>query len=106
MLVTLALGCTTVFISMGIQVAAVIYMLRYLIKIFKDAANQSTGFWFEAYVIGVVLLMLFVGHLLQAGIWALLFMYLVEFSDFQTAFYHSVVNFASRGYGDIVMSEK
>jgi hypothetical protein len=28
-----------------------------------------------------------------------------EFSDFLTAFYHSMVNFASLGYGDIVMSE-
>ena len=33
-------------------------------------------------------------------------MYLNEFNDFLTAFYHSAVNFASLGYGDIVMSEK
>ena len=33
-------------------------------------------------------------------------MYLGEFSDFATAFYHSMVNFASLGYGDIVMSER
>jgi hypothetical protein len=29
-----------------------------------------------------------------------------EFPDFDTAFYHSAVNFASLGYGDIVMSER
>jgi len=39
-------------------------------------------------------------------IWAMLFMYLGEFNDFLTAFYHSTVNFASLGYGDIVMSER
>ena len=54
----------------------------------------------------MVLLILFVGHLVQIAIWATLFMYLGEFSDFLTAFYHSTVNFASLGYGDIVMSEK
>ena len=29
-----------------------------------------------------------------------------EFKDFATAFYHSVVNFTTLGYGDLVMSEK
>ena len=33
-------------------------------------------------------------------------MYLGEFQDFATAFYHSTVNFASLGYGDLVMSEQ
>jgi len=34
------------------------------------------------------------------------FMNLGEFTDFATAFYHSTVNFATLGYGDLVMSEK
>ena len=29
-----------------------------------------------------------------------------EFKEFATAFYHSVVNFTTLGYGDLVMSEK
>jgi hypothetical protein len=29
-----------------------------------------------------------------------------EFTDMETAFYHSVVNFTSLGYGDIVMSPR
>ena len=49
---------------------------------------------------------MFVGHILQITIWALLFLLLQEFTDFTTAFYHSTVNFASLGYGDIVMSER
>jgi len=35
-----------------------------------------------------------------------LFVQLGEFTDFELAFYHSVVNFTSLGYGDIIMSEK
>ena len=54
----------------------------------------------------LVFLVLFAGHVLQFALWAALFMYLGEFKDFDTAFYHSVVNFTSLGYGDIVMSEK
>ena len=37
---------------------------------------------------------------------ALLFLVFAEFQDFATAFYHSTVNFATLGYGDIVMSER
>lgn len=106
MLLNLLLGCATVFISMGIQVAVVVYMIRYLIKLMSREDRKTASFGFDTYVISVVLLMLFVGHLVQIAIWACLFMYIGEFSDFLTAFYHSAVNFASLGYGDIVMSEK
>ena len=44
--------------------------------------------------------------MVQFAVWAFLFLSLGEFSDFASAFYHSVVNFTSLGYGDIVMSEK
>lgn len=106
MLVNLLLGCATVFVSMGIQVTFVVLMLRYLIKIMARPDRNTEGFAFDTYVISLILLMLFAGHLLQIAIWAILFQYLGEFSDFLTAFYHSAVNFASLGYGDIVMSEK
>ena len=57
-------------------------------------------------LVSTVLLVLFAGHVLQFVVWASLFLYLGEFSNFDSAFYHSVVNFTSLGYGDIVMSEK
>ncbi len=106
MLINLLLGCGTVFITMGIQVTVVVLMLRYLIKIMARADRDTESFSFDTYALSLILLMLFAGHLFQIAIWAILFMYLGEFSDFLTAFYHSTVNFASLGYGDIVMSEK
>jgi hypothetical protein len=44
------------------------------------------------------------GHLLEMGFWAVLFMICGEFSDFGTAFYHSAVNCTSLGYGDLIMT--
>ena len=44
------------------------------------------------------------GHLLEMGFWAVLFMVCGEFSDFGTAFYHSAVNYTSLGYGDLIMT--
>ena len=106
MLVPLLLGWLAVIISMAIQVTAVVVMLRYLMRIVSEPSNANAGILFDCYVISIVLLVLFTGHLLQVGAWATLFQALNEFSDFQTAFYHSMVNFTSLGYGDIVMSER
>jgi hypothetical protein len=53
-----------------------------------------------------VMVMLVLGNLLQGALWALLFMGLGEFHQFREAYYHSLVNFATLGYGDIVMSDR
>ncbi len=106
MLIPLLLGGATVLISMAIQVTVVVLMLRYLINILNHKDYNTDGFGSDTYIISMVLLILFAGHLVQIAIWAVLFMFLGEFNDFQTAFYHSTVNFTSLGYGDIVMSER
>ena len=53
-----------------------------------------------------IMLLMAVGNFIQTAIWAGLFVMLGEFADFSHALYHSGVNFASLGYGDIVMSER
>lgn len=50
------------------------------------------------------MLLLVLGNIVQVAIWALLFRLLGEFPGFGEAVYHSAVNFATLGYGDIVMS--
>ncbi len=106
MLIPLLLGCATVFITMSVQIAAVVYMLQYLFNTLTRAEDELFDRRRATYVISLIMTMLFIGHVIQVAIWAVLFMRLGEFADFQTAFYHSMVNFASLGYGDIVMSEK
>jgi hypothetical protein len=106
MFISLVLGCATVIVSMGIQVSAVVILLRYLKKTFARDDVAIGSFRFDSYILSVILLTLFIGHMVQVLIWAFLFMFLGEFSELLTAFYHSAVNFAALGYGDIVMSEK
>jgi len=57
-------------------------------------------------VVAIVMLLLLLGNLLQGAIWAGLFLLLKEFDAFSDALYHSLVNFSTLGYGDIVMSER
>lgn len=105
MFIQLLLGCTTVFITMSVQIAAVVYMLQYLFKVVSETHNKHISKGKTTYVISMLMTMLFIGHMVQVAIWAVLFMQVGEFSDFATAFYHSMVNFSSLGYGDIVMHE-
>ena len=94
------------FVTMGIQIAVVINLLHYLQKM---VANPKSKFGYKGrttYAISSVMTILFIGHVFQIAVWALLFVQIDEFSDYTTAFYHSAVNFASLGYGDIVMSEQ
>jgi len=105
MFMNLFIGCITVFITMGIQIAAIVYMIQYLFKTISKGDNRKSSKFRTSYVISTMMVMLFIGHIIQIAIWAGLFMELGEFIDYETAFYHSMVNFASLGYGDIVMSE-
>lgn len=56
-------------------------------------------------VLIVITLIILTGNLLQIALWAGVFLLTDEFQLFSNAFYHSVVNFSTLGYGDIVMSE-
>ena len=40
-MINLMLGCITVFISMGIQVAFVVLLVRYLLRILSDRSQAS-----------------------------------------------------------------
>lgn len=104
MLIPLLIGTTTIAITMAIQVFAVVFMVRWLIGYLNDH-ELTENFRIDAYVLSLVLVVMFVGHILQITIWAVLFLLIGEFSDVATAFYHSAVNFASLGYGDITMTE-
>jgi len=105
MLAPLLLACLALAVSMVIQVAAVVIMLGTLTRRISSGAIRP-GFRSDSGILIIVLFVLFAGHLVQIAIWALLFWRLGEFDQFAAAFYHSTVNFATLGYGDIVMSER
>ena len=56
-------------------------------------------------MLGGIMVLLVVGNFVQIGLWALLFQWLGEFDTLREAYYHSAVNFATLGYGDLVMSD-
>jgi hypothetical protein len=100
----LLIGCAVVVANMAIQVIAALALVRFLVRRL-DSMSLAPGLGADIGFMSTVVFFLFVGHLLQFATWALIFVWLGQFTDFQTAFYHSAVNFTSLGYGDIVMDE-
>ena len=100
----LALGMLTMVVCLLLQLTWLILAFGYYKRNYHRL--ESTLARHSIILITMVLLILVTGILGQIAAWALLFVWLQEFSQFSAAFYHSAVNFGSLGYGDIVMSER
>jgi len=99
------LGSGMLVVCMAIQVLVVSILLQGLNALVqRNLIKQTIGFAWTLII--AVVIVLFAGNLLQAALWAWMFLAFQEFKDFGTAFYHSLVNFSTLGYGDIVMSDE
>jgi hypothetical protein len=99
------IGLVTMVVCLAIQCFIVGILFEILVVLERKQIIKTTLTGVSSLLIGIMLILL-AGNLLQITLWAELFIYCGEFEDFATAFYHSVVNFTTLGYGDLVMSEK
>jgi hypothetical protein len=105
MVTNLLIGCSIMVVCLAIQCLAVDVLLKLLLAMEKKGLIKATLIGTSALLTAVMFVML-MGALAQIAAWAGLFLVFGAFTDFATAFYHSVVNFATLGYGDLVMSEE
>jgi len=99
------LGSITLAVCLAIQCFVVALLLRFLAAMEIRRVVKPTLVFTTTLLVAFMLIML-AGNLLQITLWAGLFFLYGEFADFSVAFYHSVVNFSTLGYGDLVMSEQ
>jgi len=99
------LGFVMMALCVSIQCLVVAILLRVLLGAEKRRTLRPNLIRTTVTLIAVMLILL-TGNLGQIALWAALFLARGEFHDFSTAFYHSVVNFSTLGYGDIIMGEK
>ena len=104
MLINLLMGLPTMVVCLLLQALLLVKVIHYYGS--HRELIDSPSFWSSLAVVSMVMLLLVIGNLAQVSIWALLFRLLGEFQTFSEAFYHSAVNFATLGYGDIVMSSE
>ena len=99
MLVIFLITLSGLLVNLLLQLAAIGAGLRLAVPLWLGPRGLAR----DIALLGGIVSFLFVGHLLQIAVWALLFRQAGQFADLGTAFYHSAVNYASLGYGDIVM---
>lgn len=104
MLMNLLFGLFTMIACLLLQSVVIIAAIRHYWR--HDHWHNNPSFWSSSVLLTGVMLLLIIGNMAQIGVWALLFILLDEFQRFSEAFYHSAVNFATLGYGDVVMSAK
>ena len=102
MLMNLVLGLPTMILCLFLQLLLLLAVISYYRN--QHAAINNPSVWSSILVLKSIMLLLVIGNLTQIAIWAGLFLLLGEFQQFDEAFYHSAVNFATLGYGDFVMT--
>ncbi len=101
----LLLGIAVMVVCVMVQCFFVAILLRVLMFLEQHHLLEP-GLLKSSALLTAVMLIMLVGTFAQIAVWSAVFQLGGEFTDFQTAFYHSTVNFATLGYGDIVMSEQ
>ena len=105
MLLNLLTGLPVMLLCLVLQAVFVAKCLRYYVR-FRHVQQDRESQLLDILMLSMVMLLMLLGNFVQMLIWAALFMLLGEFGEFATALYHSGVNFATLGYGDIVMTER
>jgi len=105
MLLNLLVGLPVMLLCLLLQAMFVAKCLRYYAR-FRYVRQDHESQLLDILSLSMVMLLMLLGNFVQMAIWAALFMLLGEFGEFATALYHSGVNFATLGYGDIVMAER
>ena len=105
MLRTLMTGLPVILACLVLQAIFVALCLRHYARFQQEHQGRESQ-WLDILLLSTGMLLTLLGNFTQMIIWAVLFLLLGEFDDFATALYHSGVNFATLGYGDIVLSER
>jgi len=100
----LLVGLPSMLLCLVLQVAFAFWSVRYYVRQSVAAAKPSrVTSGIRPLLLAMLVMML--GTVLQIFLWGTLFVVLGEFNEMYEAVYHSAVNYASLGYGDIVMSK-
>jgi hypothetical protein len=105
MILSLILGLGMFVLTLCVQAVPTVILIRIA------ASQRARSLMRPSYGANFILLQLvaalvLLANLVNIALWAVLFWLCGEFADFESAYYHSAVNYSSLGYGDIVMSKR
>src|SRR6187431_2307195 len=94
----LLVGLPVMLLCLIMEVFTTWWCIRLYIR--QVTAEHPPGIFIEVRPLLTAMLAMTVATLLQILVWAALFLWLGEFTEFYEAAHHSAVNFTSLGYGD------
>jgi hypothetical protein len=101
--IPLVIGATAVAATIVINALAVAATVHF-VRRERRIGRAGAGFWTDVVIVAVTISFALGAHLLDIGVWAVLFMVCGEFPTFGGAYYHSAVNYTTLGYGDMIMT--
>lgn len=104
-LINMLAGLPMMLLCLLVQTATAFWSVRHYVRQ-TDRLGDRGGFLASTRPLLSAMIIMMTGNFVQILLWGMLFVGLNEFTDYHVAIYHSAVNFASLGYGDIVMSER
>lgn len=104
LLTNFVVGLPAMLVCLGVQAGVAYWCVRYYLRV-ADTTPPGDGFVAGIRPLLVAMVAMTLGTFVQVALWGILFLWLGEFQELYEAVYHSAVNFASLGYGDIVMSK-
>lgn len=104
-LINMLVGLPMMLLCLLVQTAAAFWSVRHYVRQ-TDRLGDLGGFFASTRPLLSAMIIMMTGNFVQILLWGTLFVILNEFADYHVAMYHSAVNFASLGYGDIVMSDQ
>lgn len=104
-LINMLVGLPMMMLCLVVQTATAFWSVRHYVRQ-ADRPGKSSGFFTSTRPLLSSMIIMMAGNFVQILLWGVLFVVLNQFEDYHTAIYHSAVNFASLGYGDIVMSKE
>jgi len=102
-LIPVAVGASAVLCTILIHALAVGATVNFA-RHEKRLGRAGAGFWIDLGIVVLAISFVFVAHLIEIAVWAVLFVICGEFQEFGFAYYHSAVNYTTLGYGDVIMS--
>lgn len=105
MLLNLLFGIPVMLLCLVFQAIFITIGLREYSQRVQQVDRMESA-TFQIWLLALVMFLMLLSNFIQMMAWALLFVVLGEFETFGKAVYHSAVNFATLGYGDIVLTER
>ncbi len=99
------IGSAMIALTVVIHTAGIIGLIV-CFRAFRTRFMEHHDYVAMTVILVITIVGIFLVHTVEIWLWAVLYLWLGEFADFERALYFSTVTFTALGYGDITLQER